>query len=198
MYLSVLEIGPPTLPRTLMPGPESDPNVTLPSNTSLGFFVLMMIAPPMALRPKTAPWGPFTTSMVSMSKSSWLNCEGFAICTPSMSTATEGSLLRACEMPRTVTNEVPWFWVCTRLMFGVSATKSCGRSMPAALISAAVKALIAPGTSSNGSSRRRGVTVIVSAAATVSDTSTGMTPEPLTMMSSRFIGTNPVNVNVRV
>jgi len=39
------------LPRTLMPGPESDPNVTLPWKTSLGFFVLMIIAPPMALRP---------------------------------------------------------------------------------------------------------------------------------------------------
>ena len=51
MYLSVSEIGPLMLPRTLMPGPESAPNVTLPSNTSLGFFVLMIIAPPMALRP---------------------------------------------------------------------------------------------------------------------------------------------------
>ena len=134
-----------------------------------------------------------------MSKSSWLNCEGFAICTPSMSTATEGSLLRACEMPRTVTNEVPWFWVCTRLMFGVSATKSCGRSIPAVLISAAVKALIAPGTSSDDSSRRRGVTVTVSAMPpTVSSTSTGVTPEPLAMRSSRFTGANPVNENVTV
>jgi hypothetical protein len=26
-----------------------------------------------------------------------------------MSTATDGWLFRACEMPRTVTNEVPWF-----------------------------------------------------------------------------------------
>ena len=51
MYLSVFEIGPLTPPRTLMPGPESDPTVTLPSKTSLGFLVLMMIAPPMALRP---------------------------------------------------------------------------------------------------------------------------------------------------
>jgi hypothetical protein len=51
MYLSVCEIGPLMLPRTLMPGPESAPNVTLPWKTSLGFFVLMIIAPPMALRP---------------------------------------------------------------------------------------------------------------------------------------------------
>ena len=51
MYLTVCEIGPLMLPRTLMPGPDSPPSVTLPWNTSLGFFVLMMIAPPMALRP---------------------------------------------------------------------------------------------------------------------------------------------------
>jgi hypothetical protein len=136
--------------------------------------------------------------MVSMSKSSWLNCEGFAICTPSMSTATEGSLLRACEIPRTVTNDVPWFWVCTRLMFGVSATKSCGRSMPADLISAAVKALIATGTSRDDSSRRRGVTVISATPPTVSTTSAVVTPEPLTVRSSRFSGANPVNENVTV
>ena len=67
-----------------------------------------------------------------MSISSWLNCDGLAIATPSMSTATEGSLLRACEMPRTVTNDVPWFCVCTSVMFGVRSMKSCGRSMPAA------------------------------------------------------------------
>ena len=51
MYLSVFEIGPLMPPRTLMPGPESAPNVTLPWKTSLGLFVLMIIAPPMALRP---------------------------------------------------------------------------------------------------------------------------------------------------
>ncbi len=53
MYLSVLSLrsGRSCSPRTLMPGPESAPTVTLPSNTSLGFFVLMIIAPPMALRP---------------------------------------------------------------------------------------------------------------------------------------------------
>jgi hypothetical protein len=84
-------------------------------------------------------------------------------------------------------------------MFGVSATKSCGRSMPAVLISAAVKALIAPGTSSDDSSRRRGVTVIVSARPpTVSATSTVMTPAPLTARSSRFSGANPINENVTV
>ena len=55
-----------------------------------------------------------------MSNSSWLNCEGFAISTPSISTATEGSLLRAWEMPRTTMNDVPWFCVCTIVMFGVS------------------------------------------------------------------------------
>jgi hypothetical protein len=42
------------------------------------------------------------------------------------------------------------------------------------------------------------VTVIVSAAATVSATSTVMTPAPLTMTSFRFTGTNPVNENVTV
>ena len=51
MYLSVFEIGPLMPPRTLRPGPESAPTVTLPWKTSLGFFVLMIIAPPMALRP---------------------------------------------------------------------------------------------------------------------------------------------------
>jgi hypothetical protein len=76
--------------------------------------------------------------------------------------------------------------------------KSCGRSMPAASMTSAVKVLTATGTSSNNSSRRRAVTVTVSAEATVSATSTVMTSEPLTMTFSRFSGTNPVNVNVRV
>ena len=134
-----------------------------------------------------------------MSKSSWLNCEGFAICTPSMSTATEGSLLRACEMPRTVTNEVPWFWVCTRLMFGVSATKSCGRSMPAALMIGRGKGIDRARyverrfVATPGRDRDR-----FRQPPTVSSTSTVMTPEPLTMRSSRFTGTNPVNENVTV
>ncbi len=79
-----------------------------------------------------------------------------------MSTATDGSLLRACEMPRTTMNEVPWFWVCTSVMFGVSAMKSCGRRMPADSISCAVKALTATGTSSSASSRLRAVTTISS------------------------------------
>ncbi len=94
-----------------------------------------------------------------MSISSWLNCDGFAIATPSMTTATEGSLLRACEMPRTVTNDVPWFCVCTRVMFGVRSMKSCGRSIPAASISAAVNTFTATGTSSDASSRLRAVTM---------------------------------------
>jgi hypothetical protein len=96
--------------------------------------------------------------MLSMSNSSWLNWDGFASSTPSISTATEGSLLRACEMPRTVMNEVPWFCVCTIVMFGVSAMKSCGRVMPADSISAALNALTARGASSCDSSRLRAVT----------------------------------------
>jgi hypothetical protein len=84
-------------------------------------------------------------------------------------------------------------------MFGVSAMKSCGRSMPAASITSAVKVLTATGTSSDNSSRRRAVTVIVSATPpTVSSTSTVMTPEPPTMRASRFTGANPVNENVTV
>ena len=98
-----------------------------------------MIAPPIALRPYSAPCGPFSTSMLSMSNSSWLNCDGFAISTPSIITATDGSLLRAWEMPRTMMNEVPWFCVCTIVMLGVSAMKSCGRWMPADWISSGVE-----------------------------------------------------------
>src|SRR6185436_5835421 len=79
--------------------------------------------------------------------------------TPSMTTATDGSLFRACEMPRTVTNEVPWFCVCTRVMFGVRSMKSCGRSMPAAWMSAAVNTFTATGTLSEASSRLRAVTM---------------------------------------
>ncbi len=99
--------------------------------------------------------------MLSMSNSSWLNCDGLAIGTPSISTATDGSLLRACEMPRTTMNEVPWFCVCTIVMFGVSAMKSCGRRMPADSISSALKAVTATGTSSSASSRLRAVTTIL-------------------------------------
>ena len=36
---------------SLTPGPDSAPSATWPSNASLGRFVLMMIAPPMAFRP---------------------------------------------------------------------------------------------------------------------------------------------------
>ncbi len=38
-----------------------------------------------------------------------------------MITATEGSELRAWEMPRMVTNAVPTFWVSTKVTLGVSA-----------------------------------------------------------------------------
>ena len=107
--------------------------------------------------------------MLSMSKSSWLNCEGLAISTPSISTATEGSLLRAWEMPRTTMKDVPWFWVCTIVMFGVSAMKSCGRRIPAERISSSLKALIATGTSSSRSSRLRAVTRISSSPSAVTE-----------------------------
>ena len=96
--------------------------------------------------------------MLVMSNSSWLNCDGFAISTPSIMTATDGSLLRACEIPRTTMNEVPWFCVCTIVMFGVSAMKSWGRRMPADSISCSLNALIATGTSNSDSSRLRAVT----------------------------------------
>ena len=45
----------------------------LPSNSSVGSSVRMMIAPPMALRPYSAPCGPLSTSICLMSNSSWLN-----------------------------------------------------------------------------------------------------------------------------
>ena len=41
-------------------------------------------------------------------------------------TATDGSLLRACEMPRTTTKAFPAFCVSTSVMFGTSAMKSAG------------------------------------------------------------------------
>src|SRR5688572_2177077 len=119
----------------------------------------MITAPPIALRPYSAPCGPFRTSMLSMSYSSWLNCEGFAIRTPSIRTATEGSLLRAWEMPRTTMKEVPWFCVWTIVMLGVRAMKSCGRTIPADWISWALKAFTTTGTSSSVSSRLRAVTM---------------------------------------
>ncbi len=72
------------------------------------------------------------------------------------------SLLRACEMPRIVMKELPGFCVCTIVMFGVSAMKSCGFSMPAAAISAAVNALICAGASTDASARMRAVTMISS------------------------------------
>ncbi len=82
-----------------------------------------------------------------MSNSSWLNCAGFDISTPSTTTATGMSLLRACDTPRIVMNELPGFCVWTIVMFGVSAMKSCGFAMPAESISAAVNALMAAGVS---------------------------------------------------
>lgn len=62
-------------------------------------------------------------------------------------------------MPRTVMNDVPWFCVWTMVMFGVSAMKSCGRTMPADSISAALNALTATGTSWRDSSRLRAVMI---------------------------------------
>ncbi len=62
-----------------------------------------------------------------MSNISWLNSAGFVFSTPSTSTATDGSLLRAWEMPRNTTNALPGFWVSTSVMFGTSWMKSCGR-----------------------------------------------------------------------
>ena len=93
-----------------------------------------------------------------MSDSSWLNSYGLVSSTPSTSTATDGSLLRACEMPRMVTNELPTFCVSTIVMFGTSAMKSRGASIPADSIVCAVNTFTVTGTSSNVSSRLRAVT----------------------------------------
>ena len=123
------------------------PSFTRPSNSSPGSLVRMMMAPPMALRPYTAPCGPFSTSICSMSNSSWLNSAGLVSSTPSTSTATEGSLLRACEMPRTTTKALPAFCVSTSVMLGTRAMKSAGLSMPAASMVSAVNTLTVIGTS---------------------------------------------------
>jgi len=66
--------------------------------------------------------------------------------------------LRACEMPRTVMNELPTLCTSTMVMFGTMATKSRGFSIPADWICCAVKTLTVIGTFWNDSSRRRAVT----------------------------------------
>ena len=119
----------------------------------------MMIAPPIAFLPYKAPCGPFSTSICWMSYSSWLNSAGFVSSTPSTCTATDGSLLRACEMPRTTTNALPAFCVSTSVMFGTIWMKSAGRWMPASLIRVSVNTLIVTGTSWKDSSRLRAVTM---------------------------------------
>jgi multisubunit Na+/H+ antiporter MnhB subunit len=110
------------------------------------------------IAPYSAPCGPFSTSICWMSKISWLNSAGLVSSTPSTSTATLGSLLRACEMPRTTTKALPAFCVSTSVMFGTSAMKSPGLSMPAFRIVASVNTLIVTGTSWKDSSRLRAVT----------------------------------------
>ncbi len=111
--------------------PLPTPTRALPSNWSDGSLVRMMIAPPMALRPYKAPCGPLSTSICLMSNNSWSNSYGLVSSTPSTSTATEGSLFLACEMPRTVMKELPAFCVSTSVMFGISATKSRVLRIPA-------------------------------------------------------------------
>jgi len=81
-----------------------------------------------------------------MSTRSWLNWAGWVSGTPSTTTETDGSLLRACEMPRITTKDVPAFWVSTSVTFGVDWMKSRGRSMPLSSIVWAVKAVTCAGT----------------------------------------------------
>ncbi len=82
--------------------------------------------------------------------------------TSSTSTAADISLFLAWETPRMLMNELPAFWVCTRVTFGVSAMKSWGVSMPAERISSSEKTLMEAGMSSTASSRLRAVVTTIS------------------------------------
>ncbi len=88
-----------------------------------------------------------------------MNWAGWVSGTPSTTTATDGSELRAWEMPRITTKEVPTFWVSTRVTFGVDWMKSRGDSIPLASIVWAVKAVTWAGTFCSCSERWRAVTM---------------------------------------
>src|SRR5690242_17836853 len=108
-----------------------------------------------------------------MSNSSLLNSAGLVSSTPSTSTATEGSLLRACETPRTTTKALPAFCVSTSVMLGTCAMKSAGFWMPAAAMACSVNTFTVIGTSRKDSSRLRAVTT-TSSRAVLSAASTGV------------------------
>ncbi len=116
------------------------------------------MAPARALRPYSAPCGPFSTSICVMFASSWLRAFGFVCSTPSTTSAKFVSASRPVLMPRITTCMSPASAVCTCETFGVRAMKSWGRSMPADSISASVKACTVAGTSSIFSARWRAVT----------------------------------------
>ncbi len=106
------------------------------------------MAPATALRPYSAPCGPFRTSIWVTLFSSWLSAFGLVCSTPSITSAKLVSASRPVLMPRMTTCRSPASAVWTCDSPGVRAMKSCGRSMPAAWISVAVKAWTVTGTSS--------------------------------------------------
>ncbi len=77
-----------------------------PSSVFVGRLVSMTIAPPMALRPYSAPCGPLSTSMRWTSKRFIFNCFWLAWGTPSTTTATGESPLLIWLTPRIETNEL--------------------------------------------------------------------------------------------
>src|SRR5579871_2355740 len=82
--------------------------------------------------------------------------------TPSTTIAADGSLLRACEMPRMTMKLVPEFCVAMNVTLGTALRKSAGDSMPLLAIVSAVKAVTCEGTLWMSSERWRAVTTTVS------------------------------------
>ena len=58
-----------------------------------GFLLITFITPPVEFCPKSVPWGPLKTSILSTSIKSVCNEKGEAIKIPSMWNATEGAAI---------------------------------------------------------------------------------------------------------
>src|SRR6185437_14966689 len=119
-----------------------------------GVCVTMLIAPPMVLRPKSVPCGPFSTSMRSTSSRFWFAPMVRARNTPSRYTPTPGSRLKAKSswpMPRIEADSTEVSpekgEPASRFTFGVRFERPFTSVMPFAWIVSAVKAVIAIGTS---------------------------------------------------
>ncbi len=110
--------------------PSAAETRALYSGALVGCRVEIRIAPPIALRPYSAPCGPRSTSTLSMSNSSCVVSRLFVALTPSIRNDTGGwPVPRFWRTPRMTSVLTPTSWSSEKRRFGVKDATRLMRSI---------------------------------------------------------------------